>query len=539
MADANASIQQHEPLRVPAGWGKQERALIMQMDEILDDIYRRFGRLRLQDMGKAFRQSFADLEGNYTELIADVGLIETRVGDAEGNITTLQQTAEELAISVRDKYDKVSGVDIVAAGIEISGSTYIKIKSGGKFLVDSGNFSIDENGNVTINGGGTFSGSLSAATGTFAGSLSAATGTFAGTLSAACITSGTMSADRISGGTIDATNVTITNLNASNITSGTMSASRITSGTMSADRISGGTLTLGGNNNANGSLIIKNAAGNTIGTWNKDGLSVTAGSFYETVTGKYDKVSGIDITSAGVSITGNKYIRLSSGSEGIVYNNGELIIGENTSLSYGAKIRTWGYNGVDSDSVKLELSVYNGQYGLVLGMVPIWEPGFNDYLNTMSIYPLNNASDSYVGHPNGSFTHGYINNLYSTRIDARTSTSRASAIGLDVPFDIIIGTTIHYTYLVQDSSRKKKHRIRDLESLGGIIDQLKPVRYVYNSDKTERDRLGLIYEDTINLLPEICTEVNGDKGINYVELVPALLREIKDLRARVARLEAA
>lgn len=510
MADVNASIQQHEPLRVPAGWGKQERALIMQMDEILDDIYRRFGRLRLQDMGKAFRQSFADLEGNYTELIADVGLIETRVGDAEGNITTLQQTAEELAISVADKYDKVSGIDIVAAGIEISGSTYIKIKSGGKFLVDSGNFSIDENGNVRINGSGTFSGSLRAATGTFAGSLSAATGTFAGSLSAA---TGTFA--------------------------GTLSASCVTSGTMSADRISGGTLTLGGNNNANGSLIIKNAAGNTIGTWNKDGLSVTAGSFYETVTGKYDKISGIDITSAGVSITGNKYIRLSSGSEGIVYNNGELIIGENSSLSYGAKIRTWGYNGVDSDSVKLELSVYNGQYGVVLGMVPIWEPSLNDYLNTMSIYPKNNASNSYVGHPNGSFTHGYINNLYSNRIDARTSTTSASAIGLDVPFDIIKGATIYYTNLVQNSSRKKKHSIRDLESLGGIIDQLKPVRYVYNSDKTERDRFGLIYEDTVSLLPEICVDVDGDKGINYVELVPALLREIKDLRARVARLEAA
>jgi len=38
---------------------------------------------------------------------------------------------------------------------------------------------------LTINGGGTFSGALSAATGSFAGSLSAATGTFSGSLSAA------------------------------------------------------------------------------------------------------------------------------------------------------------------------------------------------------------------------------------------------------------------------------------------------------------------------------------------------------------------
>lgn len=465
MADMLASIQQHEPLRVPAGWDKQERAMLMQLEGILDDIYRRFGRLRLEDMGKAFRK---------------------RIEDTEENVADIQQWADEIAITVADKYDKVSGIDIISAGIEISGSTYIKIKSGGKFLVDSGNFSIDENGNVNINGGGTFS-----------GSLSAATGTFAGTLSASCVTSGTMS----------------------------------------ADRISGGALTLGGNNNVNGSLIIKNSAGNTIGTWNKDGLSVTAGSFYETVTGKYDKVSGIDITTAGVSITGNKYIRFNSGSEGIVYNNGELIIGENTSSLYGAKISTSGYNGTDTDSVKLELSVYNGMYGVVLGMVPVWEPGFSTYVNRISLYPKDTNNNSYIGHPNGSFTYGYINNLYSNRIDARTLASRTSAIGLDVPFDYIRGTTIHYTNLVQDSSRKKKHGIRDLESLGDIIDQLKPVRYVYNSDKTERDRLGLIYEDTVGLLPEIC--VDGDKGINYVELVPALLREIKDLRVRVARLEAA
>jgi hypothetical protein len=40
---------------------------------------------------------------------------------------------------------------------------------------------------LTINGGGTFSGALSAATGTFSGSLSAATGTFSGTLTASTI----------------------------------------------------------------------------------------------------------------------------------------------------------------------------------------------------------------------------------------------------------------------------------------------------------------------------------------------------------------
>ena len=39
-----------------------------------------------------------------------------------------------------------------------------------------------------------------------------------------------------------------------------------------------GNITLGGTNNTNGSLTIKNASSTTIGTWDKDGINVTAGS---------------------------------------------------------------------------------------------------------------------------------------------------------------------------------------------------------------------------------------------------------------------
>lgn len=49
-------------------------------------------------------------------------------------------------------YGIKSGIDIKAEGIEISGSKYIKIKSGGSFSVDSGKFSIDTSGNVTLTG---------------------------------------------------------------------------------------------------------------------------------------------------------------------------------------------------------------------------------------------------------------------------------------------------------------------------------------------------------------------------------------------------
>ena len=37
----NGKARQHPPLRVPEGWQGQSRALIIQLEQILDDIYAR------------------------------------------------------------------------------------------------------------------------------------------------------------------------------------------------------------------------------------------------------------------------------------------------------------------------------------------------------------------------------------------------------------------------------------------------------------------------------------------------------------------
>jgi hypothetical protein len=97
--------------------------------------------------------------------------------------------------------------------------------------------------------------------------------------------------------------------------------------------------------------------------------------------------------------------------------------------------------------------------------------------------------------------------------------------------------TIYYNTLVQNSSKDIKHDIQPLPSVGDKLDELKPVTFVYDDDKNEKVRFGLIYEDTVEVLPEICTDDESNKAINYVELIPMLLKEIQDLRARVKALE--
>jgi hypothetical protein len=90
---------------------------------------------------------------------------------------------------------------------------------------------------------------------------------------------------------------------------------------------------------------------------------------------------------------------------------------------------------------------------------------------------------------------------------------------------------------IQQSSRKVKHDINDMPAMGEKLDQLQPVTFRYNNDP-DKLRYGLVYEDTLPVMPEICVEGNDVGSINYTELVPMLLKEVQSLRKRVAELEA-
>lgn len=91
----------------------------------------------------------------------------------------------QLDTEMDNKYTVRSGIAIELAGIEVSGSKYVRIKSGGKFVVDSGNFSIDENGNVRMTGtvyatDGSFTGTINATDGSFTGSITSTNGSIGG-----------------------------------------------------------------------------------------------------------------------------------------------------------------------------------------------------------------------------------------------------------------------------------------------------------------------------------------------------------------------
>jgi len=344
MSTEYSTIQQHQPLRTPASFDKQGRALIVQLDEILDDIYRRFGRLRIEDMGKAFRKEFSDAEGNIAQLELDVSGLTTRVGDAEGNISTLQITAGELDLAVQGIDGLLSGVGITAAGINITGNKYVKIQSGGSFSVDATNFKVNSSARQIV-----------------------------------------------------------------------------------------------------------------IGNWTFD-------------------------------------------SNGLVYN-------EPTSSLVRHNF------GILFDS-------YSG------GTFRYEDPIAHDVADcTLSFTTYNHPT--YFQPPRT----GKVSNFHSDVL---------SADEVHTPNGDI--TNVFYTTLIQNSSRELKKDVQDIKECGDKLDRLRPVSFVYKGDPEGKKRLGLIHEETMDVMPEICVGKANDsperKAISYIELVPVLLKEIQSLRRRVARLEA-
>lgn len=80
------TIQQHEPIRIPSGWNEQERRLIAQLEEIFDDLYRRFNRIRIEDLSPALGKTITTTKD-------DVRVLESKV----------THTAEKLESLVLEK----------------------------------------------------------------------------------------------------------------------------------------------------------------------------------------------------------------------------------------------------------------------------------------------------------------------------------------------------------------------------------------------------------------------------------------------------
>ncbi|MDR0897830.1 MAG: SH3 domain-containing protein [Oscillospiraceae bacterium] len=126
MSTEYPTAHQYEPLRTPSGWSDEEKRLIVQLTDIFDDLYRRFGRLRFKDLGNALK---------------------TRMEDESGNLAEVMLSTEGLSAAVNN-----NRLAFTAAGLEIRNAAGVTV-----FRQDN------DTGNLTVSGqlaatGGTIGG---------------------------------------------------------------------------------------------------------------------------------------------------------------------------------------------------------------------------------------------------------------------------------------------------------------------------------------------------------------------------------------------
>lgn len=290
--------------------------------------------------------------------------------------------------------------------------------------------------------------------------------------------------------------------------------------------------------NSGGDLNIK--SGGKVSVQSGGGLDVNSGGSVQIKSGGDFSV---DAGTFNVN-TSNLIIDSTGGSFATVNNlnvTGELFpfyigsySGGSTSYNYNGIIapteRVISYNGIQYTSYPVSLQIRDKitVQGKTKTAIFNFGQSFHMIDNEVRCIPMLRISGvTYTGQTASNDDSGiYADYLFGTHV--RTGWGSITTLN---------AATVYYNTLIQISSKDIKHNITDLPPVGEKLDLLRPVTFVYDADENETQRMGLIYEDTVEVMPEICTEDESNKAINYVELIPALLKEIQELRARVKALE--
>lgn len=160
MSTGYTTYQQHEPLRAPAGWSAQEKRFVAQLEELFDDIYKRYNRLRMEDMSPAFRKSFTQIMEDGTELRHDLDITAsglsaeiTRASTAEGSLSSsINGTASAMELT----FKKIGASGYTATGITTISENGITVKhsslSNCKTEMSASGFRILNSSNAVIGG---------------------------------------------------------------------------------------------------------------------------------------------------------------------------------------------------------------------------------------------------------------------------------------------------------------------------------------------------------------------------------------------------
>lgn len=605
------------------------------------DVYEATGSMERKAYSRENQQKLTE-GGKFHEFRLNIDTLYSAIQDAEGNISTLQQVAEQIVLSLADKYDKISGITITAAGIDVSGSQYVKIASGGVFEVSSENFLVDSENGIFNTGAVTVNSDYILIRNE--GETIMPSYLFIGrnTPNSRIDTEHSDEHIEVSANTITFKFLHWNDYVPSDNTRGLVSLSyepNTQTIELYTSKIFGGeNFTLGTRANPVDKIFVDEVYAGTFKenylatrTLEIDGAKVVfsdaswflsqelAGGYtvFTCSASSYTDHHGVALTSDGSLIPyytdsqNPSYIN-ELGSSSAYWQAGyissvyaEDVTVHPTSNGYGIKLYYDATNGCvinfkSGEAMITSSNINTKIYRNVSGV----NKGFMVNINGNLMAYASSGTEPTIGTSTSPWPAVYAGKLIGEYRESSSATRKLSISGDTIKFsndgtqgmyisgkvesnravlmcsrsdftdhhgvvlswggDLIpyasngisysntIGTSsvrwmygyfnyLDTAYTVSSSSKSVKHDIRMMDEVGDRLDRLKPVTFIYNRDEQNRKRYGLIWEETVGILPDICIgEIAGpdaDKAINYVDLVPILLKEIQELRKRVKDME--
>jgi hypothetical protein len=120
---------------------------------------------------------------------------------------------------------------------------------------------------------------------------------------------------------------------------------------------------------------------------------------------------------------------------------------------------------------------------------------------------------------------------YALLVGNGTNESPSNAMALDYSGNMTISGDLNI-----NSDKSIKNNIMSLGATLELLTQIDGKKYNLINDKSNQTKIGLIAQEVEKFFPEIVSEQNGVKSVNYIGLIPVLINAIKEQQAQINNL---
>jgi len=100
-----------------------------------------------------------------------------------------------------------------------------------------------------------------------------------------------------------------------------------------------------------------------------------------------------------------------------------------------------------------------------------------------------------------------------------------------IPKDLLVVGSI-----INPSDANLKRNIEQIDTTN--FENLNPVSFIFNDDDEKKTHFGLIAQELESIYPELVTNSEiGFKAVNYIELIPIMLAQMKNMSTEIDKLK--